>query len=400
MAFVNENYCNLKESFLFADIAHKVSAYAEAHPDKKIIRLGIGDVTLPLAKCVVDAMEKAVAEMGVQATFRGYGPEQGYDFLHEALVKYYASFGVTLASDEIFISDGAKSDCANITDIFSNANTILIPDPVYPVYLDTNIMCGRNIIYMEGKPENDFLPMPDENVKADVIYLCSPNNPTGSAYTKEQLEEWVAYALKNDAVILYDAAYEAYVTDPAIPRSIFVIEDAKKCAIELCSLSKTAGFTGTRCGYTVVPHALVRKTEGGKEMELNKMWLRRQTTKFNGVPYIIQRGAEAVFSEEGIKQCRESIAYYQENARIMMAGFDKVGIKYFGGVHSPYIWLQCPNGMSSWEFFDFLLEKLQVVGTPGAGFGKMGEGFFRLTAFGSRENTIEAMERIINGLKK
>ena len=400
MAFVNENYCNLKESFLFADIAHKVSAYAEAHPDKKIIRLGIGDVTLPLAKCVVDAMEKAVAEMGVQATFRGYGPEQGYDFLHDALVKYYASFGVTLASDEIFISDGAKSDCANITDIFSNANTILIPDPVYPVYLDTNIMCGRHIIYMEGKPKNDFLPMPDENVKADVIYLCSPNNPTGSAYTKEQLEEWVAYALKNDAVILYDAAYEAYVTDPAIPRSIFVIEDAKKCAIELCSLSKTAGFTGTRCGYTVVPHALVRKTEGGKEMELNKMWLRRQTTKFNGVPYIIQRGAEAVFSEEGIKQCRESIAYYQENARIMMAGFDKVGIKYFGGVHSPYIWLQCPNGMTSWEFFDFLLEKLQVVGTPGAGFGKMGEGFFRLTAFGSRENTIEAMERIINGLKK
>lgn len=400
MAFVNENYCNLKESFLFADIAHKVSAYAEAHPDKKIIRLGIGDVTLPLAKCVVDAMEKAVAEMGVQATFRGYGPEQGYDFLHEALVKYYASFGVTLASDEIFISDGAKSDCANITDIFSNANTILIPDPVYPVYLDTNIMCGRHIIYMEGKPKNDFLPMPDENVKADVIYLCSPNNPTGSAYTKEQLEEWVAYALKNDAVILYDAAYEAYVTDPAIPRSIFVIEDAKKCAIELCSLSKTAGFTGTRCGYTVVPHALVRKTEGGKEMELNKMWLRRQTTKFNGVPYIIQRGAEAVFSEEGIKQCRESIAYYQENARIIMAGFDKVGIKYFGGVHSPYIWLQCPNGMTSWEFFDFLLEKLQVVGTPGAGFGKMGEGFFRLTAFGSRENTIEAMERIINGLKK
>lgn len=235
MAFVNENYCNLKESFLFADIAHKVSAYAEAHPDKKIIRLGIGDVTLPLAKCVVDAMAKAVAEMGVQSTFRGYGPEQGYDFLHAALVKYYASFGVTLESDEIFISDGAKSDCANITDIFSNANTILIPDPVYPVYLDTNIMCGRHIIYMEGKPENDFLPMPDENVKADVIYLCSPNNPTGSAYTKEQLEQWVAYALKNDAVILYDAAYEAYVTDPAIPRSIFVIEDAKNALLS-CAL--------------------------------------------------------------------------------------------------------------------------------------------------------------------
>ena len=400
MAFVNENYCNLKESYLFADIAHKVNAYAEAHPDKKIIRLGIGDVTLPLAKCVVDAMTKAVAEMGDKATFRGYGPEQGYDFLHEAIVKYYASFGVTLASDEIFISDGAKSDCGNITDIFSNANTILIPDPVYPVYLDTNVMCGRNIIYMEGKPENNFLPMPDDNVKADVIYLCSPNNPTGAAYTKEQLEKWVAYALKNDAVILYDAAYEAFVTDPAIPRSIFVIEDAKKCAIELCSLSKTAGFTGTRCGYTVVPHALVRKTEGGKEMELNKMWLRRQTTKFNGVPYIIQRGAEAVFSEEGVKQCRANIAYYQENARIMMAGLDKVGIKYYGGVHSPYIWLQCPNGMTSWEFFDFLLEKMQIVGTPGAGFGKMGEGYFRLTAFGSHENTIEAMDRIVKGLEK
>ena len=400
MAFVNENYCNLKESYLFADIAHKVSVYTEAHPDKKIIRMGIGDVTLPLAKSVVEAMEKAVAEMGVQATFRGYGPEQGYDFLHEALVKYYASFGVSLASDEIFVSDGAKSDCGNITDIFSNANTILIPDPVYPVYLDTNIMCGRNIVYMEGKPENDFLPMPDESVKADVIYLCSPNNPTGAAYTKEQLEKWVAYALKNDAVILYDAAYEAFVTDPAIPRSIFVVEGAKKCAIELCSLSKTAGFTGTRCGYTVVPHALVRKTESGKEMELNKMWLRRQTTKFNGVPYIIQRGAEAVFSEEGLKQCRENIAYYQENARIMMAGLDKVGIKYYGGVHSPYIWLQCPNGMTSWEFFDFLLENLQIVGTPGAGFGTMGEGYFRLTAFSSRENTIEAVDRIVNGLKK
>ncbi len=399
MALVNENYCNLKESYLFADIAKKVSAYAKEHPEKKIIRLGIGDVTRPLAACVVKAMEKAVAEMGVQDTFRGYGPEQGYGFLHDAIVKYYASFGVALESNEIFISDGAKSDCGNITDIFSNANTILIPDPVYPVYLDTNVMCGRKIIYMEGKPENNFLPMPDENVHADVIYLCSPNNPTGAVYTKEQLEKWVAYALKNDAVILYDAAYEAFVVDPAIPRSIFTVEGAKKCAIELCSLSKTAGFTGTRCGYTVVPQALVRKTAAGQEMSLNKMWLRRQTTKFNGVPYIIQRGAEAVFSEEGIAQCRANIAYYQENARIMMAGFDKLGIKYFGGVHSPYIWLQCPQGMTSWEFFDYLLENMAVVGTPGAGFGTMGEGYFRLTAFGSRENTIEAMDRIVAGLK-
>ena len=399
MALVNGNYCNLKETYLFADIARKVNAFVAANPERKLIRLGIGDVTKPLAPCVIEAMEKAVQEMGVQATFRGYGPEQGYGFLHEALIKYYASFGVELASDEIFVSDGAKSDCGNITDIFDNSNTILIPDPVYPVYLDTNIMCGRNVIYMQGTPENNFLPMPNDDVKADIIYLCSPNNPTGSAYNKEQLEAWVAYARKNNAVILYDAAYEAFITDPAIPRSIFTIEGAKECAIELCSLSKTAGFTGTRCGYTIVPHGLVRKTADGKDMELNAMWLRRQTTKFNGVPYIIQRGAEAVFTEEGIKQCRENIAFYQENARIMMAGFDKLGIKYFGGVHSPYLWVQCPNGMSSWEFFDFLLEKLAVVGTPGVGFGSMGEGQLRLTAFGSRENTIEAMERIVEGLK-
>ena len=399
MALVNGNYCNLKETYLFADIARKVNAFVAANPERKLIRLGIGDVTKPLAPCVIEAMEKAVQEMGVQATFRGYGPEQGYGFLHEALIKYYASFGVELASDEIFVSDGAKSDCGNITDIFDNSNTILIPDPVYPVYLDTNIMCGRNVIYMQGTPENNFLPMPNDDVKADIIYLCSPNNPTGSAYNKEQLEAWVAYARKNNAVILYDAAYEAFITDPAIPRSIFTIEGAKECAIELCSLSKTAGFTGTRCGYTIVPHGLVRKTADGKDMELNAMWLRRQTTKFNGVPYIIQRGAEAVFTEEGIKQCRENIAFYQENARIMMAGFDKLGIKYFGGVHSPYLWVQCPNGMSSWEFFDFLLEKLAVVGTPGVGFGSMGEGYLRLTAFGSRENTIEAMERIVKGLK-
>ena len=399
MALVNGNFCNLKETYLFADIARKVNAFVAANPERKLIRLGIGDVTKPLAPCVIEAMEKAVQEMGVQATFRGYGPEQGYGFLHEALIKYYASFGVELASDEIFVSDGAKSDCGNITDIFDNSNTILIPDPVYPVYLDTNIMCGRNVIYMQGTPENNFLPMPNDDVKADIIYLCSPNNPTGSAYNKEQLEAWVAYARKNNAVILYDAAYEAFITDPAIPRSIFTIEGAKECAIELCSLSKTAGFTGTRCGYTIVPHGLVRKTADGKDMELNAMWLRRQTTKFNGVPYIIQRGAEAVFTEEGIKQCRENIAFYQENARIMMAGFDKLGIKYFGGVHSPYLWVQCPNGMSSWEFFDFLLEKLAVVGTPGVGFGSMGEGYLRLTAFGSRENTIEAMERIVEGLK-
>lgn len=398
MAFVNQNYCNLKESYLFSQIAHKVAEFTAAHQEKKIIKMGIGDVTLPLAPAVIEAMQKAVAEMGVKETFRGYGPEQGYDFLHEAIAGYYAGFGVSVASDEIFVSDGAKSDCGNMTDIFSNDNVILIPDPVYPVYLDTNVMCGRKIIYMQGKPENDFLPMPDDSVKADIIYLCSPNNPTGAVYTKEQLEKWVAYALKNDAVILYDAAYESFISDPEIPRSIFAVEGAKKCAIELCSLSKTAGFTGTRCGYTIVPHDLVRKTKDGREMSLNKMWLRRQTTKFNGVPYIIQRGAEAVFSEEGQKQCREMLAFYKENARIMSEALTKKGIKFYGGTHSPYIWMQCPNGMGSWEFFDYLLEKLAVVGTPGAGFGSMGEGYFRLTAFGSRENTIEAMERIEKGL--
>lgn len=398
MAFVNQNYCNLKESYLFSQIAHKVAEFTAAHPEKKIIKMGIGDVTLPLAPAVIEAMQKAVAEMGVKETFRGYGPEQGYDFLHEAIGRYYAGFGVSVASDEIFVSDGAKSDCGNMTDIFSNDNVILIPDPVYPVYLDTNVMCGRKIIYMQGKPENDFLPMPDDSVKADIIYLCSPNNPTGAVYTKEQLEKWVAYALKNDAVILYDAAYESFISAPEIPRSIFAVEGAKKCAIELCSLSKTAGFTGTRCGYTIVPHDLVRKTKDGREMSLNKMWLRRQTTKFNGVPYIIQRGAEAVFSEDGQKQCREMLAFYKENARIMSEALAKKGIKFYGGTHSPYIWMQCPNGMGSWEFFDYLLEKLAVVGTPGAGFGSMGEGYFRLTAFGSRENTIEAMERIEKGL--
>ncbi|MDO4179564.1 MAG: LL-diaminopimelate aminotransferase [Phascolarctobacterium sp.] len=400
MALVNKNYANLKESYLFADIAHKVADFQKANPDKKVIKLGIGDVTLPLSKVVCDAMAKAVAEMSVKETFRGYGPEQGYDFLHEALVKYYASFGVELASNEIFISDGAKSDCGNITDIFDNSNTILIPDPVYPVYLDTNVMCGRNIIYMDGTPENNFLPMPDENIHADVVYLCSPNNPTGAAYNREQLGKWVAWAKKNNAVILYDAAYEAFITDPSVPRSIFAIEGAKECAIELCSLSKTAGFTGTRCGYTVVPHALVRKSADGKEMSLNKMWLRRQTTKFNGVPYIIQRGAEAVFSPEGVAQCRANIEYYQKNARIIMAGLDKLGIKYFGGVHSPYIWMQCPNGMKSWDFFDYLLNELGVVGTPGSGFGKNGENYFRLTSFNTNENTQEAVDRIVAGLSK
>ena len=395
---MNHYYADLEESYLFSTIAKKVEDYQTGHPDSKIIRMGIGDVTLPLPEVVVSAFQAAVLEQGTKAGFHGYGPEQGYAFLREAVRNYYMSYGVELEMEDIFISDGAKSDVGNILDLFDRDNLVLIPDPVYPVYLDTNVMCGRKIIYMQGKPENDFLPMPDDSVKADIIYLCSPNNPTGAVYTKEQLEKWVAYALKNDAVILYDAAYESFISDPEIPRSIFAVEGAKKCAIELCSLSKTAGFTGTRCGYTIVPHDLVRKTKDGREMSLNKMWLRRQTTKFNGVPYIIQRGAEAVFSPEGQKQCREMLAFYKENARIMSEALAKKGIKFYGGTHSPYIWMQCPNGMGSWEFFDYLLEKLAVVGTPGAGFGSMGEGYFRLTAFGSRENTIEAMERIEKGL--
>ena len=393
MAWVNENFAALEDSYLFSQVAHKVADFSAAHPEKKIIRLGIGDVTLPLVPVVVEAMQKAAAEMGVKETFRGYGPEQGYEFLHEALVKYYAGFGVTLESSEIFISDGAKSDCGNITDIFDDANVILVPDPVYPVYLDTNIMRGRKIVFMEGSPENGFLPMPDPAVKADIIYLCSPNNPTGAAYSKAQLKEWVAYARRNSAVILYDAAYEAFIEDETLPRSIFQIEGAKECSIELCSLSKTAGFTGTRCGYTVVPLALKRKTKNGKEMSLNKMWLRRQTTKFNGVPYIVQRAAEAVFTPEGQRQCRENLEYYKENARLIGAALQEKGITYYGGTNSPYIWMQCPRQMKSWEFFDFLLEELNIVGTPGSGFGSSGEGWFRLTAFASREATEEAVER-------
>ena len=393
MAWVNESFAALEDSYLFSQVAHKVADFSAAHPEKKIIRLGIGDVTLPLAPVVVTAMQKAAAEMGVKETFRGYGPEQGYEFLHEALVKYYAGFGVKLESSEIFISDGAKSDCGNITDIFDDAHVILVPDPVYPVYLDTNIMRGRKILFMEGSPENGFLPMPDPAVKADIIYLCSPNNPTGAAYSKAQLKEWVTYARQNGAVILYDAAYEAFIEDETLPRSIFQIEGAKECAIELCSLSKTAGFTGTRCGYTVVPLALKRKTKNGKEMSLNKMWLRRQTTKFNGVPYIVQRAAEAVFTPEGQKQCRENLAYYKENARLIGAALQEKGITYYGGTNSPYIWMQCPRQMKSWEFFDFLLEELGIVGTPGSGFGSSGEGWFRLTAFAGREATEEAVER-------
>ena len=385
---INANYQNLEQSYLFTNINRKVAAYQAANPEKKIIRLGIGDVTRPLCPAVISAMQAAVAEMGTAATFRGYGPEQGYDFLREAVQGYYAGRGMSLEAQEIFISDGAKSDLGNILDLFSAENTVLVPDPVYPVYVDTNIMAGRKILYMDANEGNGFLPLPNPSVKADIIYLCSPNNPTGAVYSREQLQAWVDYALDCGAVLLFDAAYESFVRDPALPRSIFEIKGARRCAIEFCSFSKTAGFTGTRCGYTVVPEDL--EFDGAS---LNKFWLRRQTTKFNGVPYIIQRGAAAVFTPEGQEQIHANIEYYMENVRTIASALRKLGVWFTGGENSPYIWLKCPGGRSSWEYFDDLLEEKNLVGTPGAGFGKNGEGFFRLTAFGSQEATREAVAR-------
>ncbi len=395
MPKLNENYQNVKDSYLFAEIARRVKVYEETHPEKAadIIRLGIGDVTLPLTKSVIEALHEAVDSQAISETFKGYGPEQGYAFAQEAIADYYARNGVEVKATDIFISDGAKSDTGNITELFAKDNVVLVPDPVYPVYVDTNTMDGKNIIYMNGTKENDFLPMPDENVKADIIYLCSPNNPTGACYNKEQLEAWVAYALKNDAVILYDSAYEAFITDPTLPRSIYAIEGAKKCAIEFCSLSKTAGFTGTRFSYTVVPEELVFETSNGETLSLHNMWNRRQCTKFNGTPYIIQYAGAKVFTEEGMKECQENIGYYRENAHMIAETLEKKGISFTGGVNSPYIWFECPKGMESWEFFDYLLENAQIVGTPGAGFGENGKNYFRLTSFGKHEKTKEAMER-------
>ena len=386
---MNQHYNELKASYLFVDINHRVTAFQKAHPDREVIRLGIGDVTRPLAGSVVKAMQDAVAEMGTAAGFHGYGPEQGYDFLREAVQGYYAGHGVQLEADEIFISDGAKSDLANILGLFSEDNTVLVPDPVYPTYVDDNVTDGRKIVYAPTSEANGFLAMPDPAVKADIIYICSPNNPTGAAYNRDQLKQWVDYAKANNAVILYDAAYECFVSEEGLARSIFEVEGARDCAIEICSFSKIAGFTGTRCGYTVVPHQLER--EG---MNLNKLWLRRQTTKFNGVPYIVQKGAAACFTEDGMKQIKETLGYYKQNAKVLAETLDSLGIWYTGGKSSPYLWLKCPNGMGSWEFFDYLLENANVVGTPGAGFGKNGDGFFRLTAFGDQKRTLEAAERL------
>lgn len=388
-ATINQNYLKLNESYLFAEIARRIREWRSAHPElsSQLIRMGIGDVTRPLPKTVVDAMVKAAQEMGQAESFHGYGPEQGYDFLKTAIQSYYKKFGVELALDEIFISDGAKSDLGNILDLFDEKNTVLVTDPVYPVYVDTNMMSGRKIVYAMSSEENGFLPLPAPEYRADIIYLCSPNNPTGAVYDREGLTKWVRFAQENNAILLFDAAYECFVTGD-LPHSIYEIPGARDVAIEFCSFSKKAGFTGTRCGYTVVPDTL--KREGAS---LNKMWLRRQTTKFNGVSYITQRGAEAVFTEAGEREIEENLQYYRDNASIITETMDRLHIYYTGGKNSPYIWLKCPGDMDSWSFFDKLLNEAYVVGTPGAGFGKSGEKFFRLTAFSTHENTREAMAR-------
>ena len=394
---INTNYANLKNNYLFSTVAQKVNDYSATHPDADIIKLGIGDVTKPLVKSVIEALHAAVDENAKAESFMGYGPEQGYGFLRDALAGYYEKIGAKVDADEIFVSDGAKSDIANILDIFAKDCHVVIPDPVYPVYLDTNVMDGRPVSFLNANEGNNFLPMPEDlesTEKPDIIYLCSPNNPTGACYNKEQLKVWVDYANKQNAVIFFDSAYEVFAAGADLPRTIMEIPGARTCAIEIASLSKTAGFTGTRCSYTVVPKELVRDGQS-----LKNMWFRRQSTKFNGTPYIVQKAAEAVFSEEGYAEVMENIAGYKANAKIITDTLDDLGIYYTGGHYSPYIWLKCPNNMSSWEFFDFLLEKAQVVGTPGEGFGKNGEGFFRLTAFNTPERTKEAMDRLKEILK-
>lgn len=411
MININENFLKLQDSYLFSTIAKKVAEFQKNNPDKKIIKLGIGDVTLPLAKTVVDAMKKASDDLAKKETFMGYGPEQGYDFLREKIVKEdYEKRGIKIEKDEIFVSDGAKCDTGNIVDLFDADNKVAITDPVYPVYLDTNIMSGRagkydektgkyeNIIYMPCNKENNFEPSFPEEVP-DMIYLCFPNNPTGTVLTKNQLAKWVEYAKKNKSIILFDGAYEAFITEENVPHSIYEIEGAKEVAIEFRSFSKTAGFTGVRCGYTVIPKEVKGYTKDGKEIMLNRLWNRRQCTKFNGASYVTQRGAEAIYTEEGKKEIRENIEYYRENAKIIREGLTKADFTVYGGVNAPYIWLKLPDEIKSWDFFDKLLNEVAVVGTPGVGFGPSGEGYFRLTAFGSRENTIEAIERIKNNFK-
>lgn len=404
MAHVNENFLKLPGSYLFSDIAKKVKAYQESPIPKRLIRLGIGDVTRPLPQASIEAMHRAVDEMANKSTFHGYGPEQGYDFLIDTIIKNdFEPRGIELSSSEVFISDGAKSDTGNIGDILGLDNKVAVTDPVYPVYVDSNVMGGRSgqlngkqwsdITYMPCTAENNFIPSIPSN-RIDVIYLCYPNNPTGTTLTKAELKKWVDYALSHDALILFDAAYEAYIREDDIPHSIFEIEGAKRCAIEFRSFSKTAGFTGVRCGYTVIPKEVTATTATGERVALNALWNRRQCTKFNGTSYITQRGAEAIYSKEGKQQVRETIDYYMENARIMREGLTDAGIQVFGGKNAPYLWVKTPEGFTSWQFFDHLLNEANIVSTPGVGFGPSGEGYLRLTAFGQREDCIEAIQRI------
>ena len=390
----NTNYENLKDSYLFYHISQKTKAYLEAHPGAKLYRMGIGDVSLPLCSAVIRALHEAVEDQAAAETFHGYMPECGDPQLRSAIAGYYRSRGVALEDGEVFVSSGASDELGDLLDLFGNNKTVLILEPAYPAYVDANVMAGNRIVTLAAGMENGFLPMPDETVCADVIYLCSPNNPTGAAYNRSQLKEWVDYARRTDAVILFDAAYECFVSEPGLARSIYEVEGAKDCAVEVCSFSKIAGFTGTRCGYTVVPQAIVSDGQS-----LNKMWLRRQTTKFNGVAYVVQRGAEAVFTEEGMKEIQHNLDYYRQNAAVIAAALDEAGVWYCGGKNSPYIWLRCPNNMGSWEFFDWLLETANVVGTPGEGFGECGKGYFRLTAFGDAAKTKEAAARIVAALK-
>jgi LL-diaminopimelate aminotransferase len=396
---VNENYLFLKESYLFSTIAEKVEKYKTTNPGADLIRLGIGDVTLPLPPSVIKAIHTSADEMGSRETFRGYGPEQGYSFLRDKIVEIdYLQKGIEIANDEVFISDGSKSDTGNIGDILGEENVVAITDPVYPVYLDTTIMrIGKSnkILLLECEEDNGFLPkLPKEHV--DVVYLCYPNNPTGTVMTKSELKRWVDWALENNSLILFDSAYEAYIQDENVPKSIYEIENAERCAIEFRSFSKNAGFTGLRCSYTVVPMSLKTKLANGTEININKLWNRRLSTKFNGTPYIVQRAAEAIYTTEGQREVKEMVAYYMNNANIIRQGLINKGWRVFGGENSPYVWMKCPNGLDSWEFFDHLLNKCHIVGTPGVGFGSKGQGYFRLTAFNSLEKTVEAVERIIS----
>ena len=391
----NTHYADLKDSYLFYNIAQKTKAYLAANPDKHLYRMGIGDVSLPLCDAVIRALHEAVDDQAKKENFHGYMPECGAPFLRETIAKYYAGRGVTVSTDEVFVSSGASDELGDILDLFARSSSALVIEPAYPAYVDANVMAGRKIVHLASGKDNGFLPSPSEEVKADILYICSPNNPTGAVFSRNQLQAWVDFANENGSVILFDAAYEAFIEDESLPHSIFELDGAENCAIEICSLSKTAGFTGTRLGYTVIPKKLIRQG-----MKFNEMWVRNRTTKTNGVSYIIQKGGAAVFTPEGQKQIHDNIKVYKNNAKVLMKALDKLGIWYCGGKNAPYIWMKCPDGMGSWEFFDYLLNEIQVVGTPGEGFGACGEGYFRFSTFGSPEDTVEAANRLVSLLGK